>query len=147
MNVSWELFMIMTRFHAISRTPVISNRLILQLILIWFVQFFSVHNLYPQAQPTVYPPPPNPHGQDQYQSYFGEENPSYGWPEHPPPTAQSQGPFQHGYQEDADCITFLRGWYVCFSAFSVFAVRWCVHVHGIIEASVELSDLVFMHFC
>ncbi|KAK3144915.1 hypothetical protein QOZ80_4AG0319650 [Eleusine coracana subsp. coracana] len=62
----------------------------------------QVHNLYPDVQPTVYPPPVNPQAQGyQYQTYFGEEDPSYGWPEN--------RPFQHGFQEDPDCITFLRG--------------------------------------
>ncbi|TVU14765.1 hypothetical protein EJB05_38258, partial [Eragrostis curvula] len=70
-------------------------------------------NLYPHVQPQVYPPPPNPQGQgyQQYQGYLGEENPSYssyGWSQHPPPAHSQQGPFQH-YQEDPDCITFLRG--------------------------------------
>ncbi|TVU14808.1 hypothetical protein EJB05_38301, partial [Eragrostis curvula] len=80
----------------------------------WFD--FTVPNLYPHVQPQVYPPPPNPQGQgyQQYQGYLGEENPSYssyGWSQHPPPAHSQQGPFQH-YQEDPDCITFLRG---CFA--------------------------------
>jgi hypothetical protein len=56
----------------------------------------------------------------QYQGYLGEAAnppPPYyytgSWPEQPP--APSDGaPFRYRYQhqDDADCITFLRGWYV-----------------------------------
>ncbi|XP_062224749.1 protein CYSTEINE-RICH TRANSMEMBRANE MODULE 7-like [Phragmites australis] len=67
----------------------------------------QVHSLYPHPQPRVYPPPPNPQG---YQTYLGEDNSSYGWSEQQ--TAPSQGPFLYGYQDDADCVTFLRG---CFA--------------------------------
>lgn len=120
-NRSWVMTS-SARFHLLFQIDLFPQQM---QILIWF-KFFSVPNLYPQAQPTVYPPPPNSHGQDQYQNYFGEGNPSYGWPEHPPPTAHSRGPFQHGYQEDPDCITFLRGWYVSLLALYT-RWDWCVH--------------------
>ncbi|CAN6234833.1 unnamed protein product [Urochloa humidicola] len=70
----------------------------------------QVHNLYPHAQPELYPPPPpppaaaNPQGayQYQYQGYMGgTEHPAYG--DH----AYAGSPLH--YQDDADCITFLRG--------------------------------------
>nr|ACG25707.1 annexin A7 [Zea mays] len=92
----------------------------------------QVHNhLYPDAQPGLYPPPPpapppamaNPpqggYGYGyQYQGYLGEAAnppPPYyytgSWPEQPP--APSDGaPFRYRYlqdQDDANCITFLRG--------------------------------------
>ncbi|XP_004977956.2 uncharacterized protein LOC101775898 [Setaria italica] len=77
----------------------------------------QVHNLYPHAQPGLYPPPQapaaNPQGGYQYQYQDcsgGAEQPpySYGrtWPGQPAPS--DAGPFY--YQDDADCITFLGGW-------------------------------------
>ncbi|XP_025824578.1 uncharacterized protein LOC112900065 [Panicum hallii] len=71
----------------------------------------QVHDyLYPHAQPGLYPPPPPPanqhRGYQQYQGYFGgAEHPSHPWSEQP--AASDGGPFH--YQDDADCITFLRG--------------------------------------
>ncbi|KAF8667267.1 hypothetical protein HU200_052936 [Digitaria exilis] len=74
--------------------------------------FPSVHNLYPDAQPGLYPPPPpaNPPEGYQYQDYFGgSEQPPYGhhgrWPGQAAPS--EAGPLH--YHDDADCITFLRG--------------------------------------
>lgn len=63
----------------------------------------------------------------QYQGYLGEAAnppPPYyytgSWPEQPP--APSDGaPFRYRYlqdQDDANCITFLRGWYVRSTSFS-----------------------------
>jgi hypothetical protein len=74
--------------------------------------------LYPDDQLGLYPPPTtttNPHGGYgyQYQGYFGEAaNPPYAgsWPQQRGAPSDG-GPFY--YQDDADCITFLRGWYVC----------------------------------
>ncbi|KAG0525509.1 hypothetical protein BDA96_06G062800 [Sorghum bicolor] len=79
----------------------------------------QVHNLYPDAQPQpgLYPPPPPPPANPergygyQYQGYFGEaaNPPPYAgrWPEQAAPAPSDGDPFY--YQDDADCITFLRG--------------------------------------
>ncbi|EAY93930.1 hypothetical protein OsI_15704 [Oryza sativa Indica Group] len=71
----------------------------------------SVHNLYPYPQPRVYPPPPVSEGYG-YQTYFGEDNQeaSCGWSQQQP-SAPSDGPYNYGYNDDPDCLTFLRGWY------------------------------------
>ncbi|XBI92079.1 hypothetical protein VPH35_029235 [Triticum aestivum] len=63
----------------------------------------QVHNLFPYPQASVYPPPSS-HG---YQTYLGEENPSYNWAGQPAPS--DRGPHLYSYQDDPDCLTFLRG--------------------------------------
>ncbi|KAL6652796.1 hypothetical protein ACP70R_011721 [Stipagrostis hirtigluma subsp. patula] len=83
------------------------------------------HHLYPHPEARVYPPPPpNPQDPQGYQRYMGEENPPphsyYGWSGQPAPApalAEYGGNphYQYGYQEDADCITFLRGWSFCWA--------------------------------
>uniref|UniRef100_J3LXC8 Cysteine-rich transmembrane CYSTM domain-containing protein n=1 Tax=Oryza brachyantha TaxID=4533 RepID=J3LXC8_ORYBR len=66
-----------------------------------------IHNLYPYPQPRVYPPPPVSEGHG-YQTYFSEENPSHGWSQQQS-AAPSDGPYNYGYHDDPDCLTFLRG--------------------------------------
>lgn len=82
--------------------------------------FFFVQTcyLYPYPQASVYPPPSS-HG---YQTYLGEENPSYNWPGQPAPS--DRGPHLYSYQDDPDCLTFLRGWYDAFSG-AHFSVTGC----------------------
>uniref|UniRef100_A0A453BVR1 Uncharacterized protein n=1 Tax=Aegilops tauschii subsp. strangulata TaxID=200361 RepID=A0A453BVR1_AEGTS len=63
----------------------------------------SVRNLFPYPQASVYPPPSS-HG---YQTHLGEESPSYNWPGQAAPS--DRGPHLYSYQDDPDCLTFLRG--------------------------------------
>ncbi|KAJ1270733.1 hypothetical protein BS78_06G074000 [Paspalum vaginatum] len=78
------------------------------------------HNLYPHAQPQpgLYPPPPPPeqegYQQYQYQGYLGgAADRARGWSEQAAPLSDDadagRRPFHYHYQDDADCITFLRG--------------------------------------
>ncbi|XP_052153866.1 protein CYSTEINE-RICH TRANSMEMBRANE MODULE 6-like [Oryza glaberrima] len=75
----------------------------------WDSYSSQVHNLYPYPQPRVYPPPPVSEGYG-YQTYFGEDNQeaSCGWSQQQP-SAPSDGPYNYGYNDDPDCLTFLRG--------------------------------------
>ncbi|VAH31886.1 unnamed protein product [Triticum turgidum subsp. durum] len=66
-------------------------------------RWFFVHNLFPYPEASVYPPPSS-HG---YQTHLGEENPSYNWAGQPAPS--DRGPHLYSYQDDPDCLTFLRG--------------------------------------
>ncbi|CAL5027797.1 unnamed protein product [Urochloa decumbens] len=64
----------------------------------------QVHNLYPHAQPELYPPG----GYQYYQGYLGgAEQPPYGQAWSGQASPYDAGPLH--YQDDADCITFLRG--------------------------------------
>ncbi|KAL6874385.1 hypothetical protein ACP4OV_013405 [Aristida adscensionis] len=80
-----------------------------------------LHNLYPHAEARMYPPPPPNPPQDLqgYQRYTdkgeGSHHPygDYGWPAEASSEYEGNPHHHYSYQEDADCITFLRGWYFC----------------------------------
>jgi hypothetical protein len=114
-SAEFQLFrQVLSSFHAIRCTSFSPDSCM-------FFFSFSVHNLYPpHAQPGLYPPPrqANPregYRHQYYQGYSGgaEQPPySYGhstWPGQAAPSDDA-GPFH--YHDDADCITFLRGWYI-----------------------------------